>query len=46
MEVEETNMRREKQKTKQNTSEPREYIRTSKGSGEWSVGTITRKMWS
>ena len=44
--------KREKKKTKQTTTtkknpaEPREYIRTSKGAGEWSVATITRKTWS
>lgn len=31
---------------KKKTNEPREYIRTSKGAGEWSVATITRKTWS
>ena len=40
-EVEQTHTRRKKKST-----EPREYIRTSKGAGEWSVATITRKTWS
>ena len=52
-EVEETHTGRGKKKTKQTTrttkkkpAETREYIRTSKGAGEWSVARITRKMWS
>ena len=42
--------REKKNKTNNNNkkkpAEPREYIRTSKGAGEWSVATITRKTWS
>lgn len=41
-EVESTHTGRKKKKP----TEPREYIRTSKGAGEWSVATITRKTWS
>ena len=41
-EVESTHTGRKKKKP----TEPREYIRTSKGAGEWSVGNITRKTWS
>ena len=33
-------------KKKKKPTEPREYIRTSKGAREWSVGNITRKTWS
>lgn len=35
-----------KREKKKKPAEPREYIRTSKGAGEWSVATITRKTWS
>ena len=38
--------KREKTTTTKKPTEPREYIRTSKGAGEWSVATITRKTWS